>query len=263
MQAMNLHAKPSGGTVVSLRPQGQQAAVREQALRDGMGFVALPPWRLCRHTDARAHAALADALQAATVVFTSPAAVAAAASLGELLQRAPQRPWLAVGEGTRQALLAAGHVHVQAPQRMDSEGLLALPTLQNVAGTRVGLVTAPGGRGMLVAELQQRGATLVRADVYQRRPLPLPPRALARLSRAATPWRLLLSSGEALQRVWAALDPGWQARWRQQMQVVAASARLQAQAHALGLTDSVVADGPGADALMAAVHTLARRSRTD
>ena len=52
---------------------------------------------------------------------------------------------------------------------MDSEGLLALPVLADVHGLRIGLVTAPGGRGLIAAQLQAAGATIERADVYQRR----------------------------------------------------------------------------------------------
>lgn len=249
--------------MVSLRPQGQQTVLRTQARQAGLAFVALPPWRLCRSSIAEAQAALATAVQADVVVFTSPAAVVAAASLGRVLAQAPPRPWLAVGDGTRLALEQAGFPQVQAPSRMDSEGLLALEVLQAVEGQRIGLVTAPGGRGLLTAQLEQRGALMCRADVYQRHPLQLPARGLARLDRSPSPWYLLVSSAEALQRTWSMLDLRQQQRWQAQVHVVAASARLLAQAEALGLTRGVLAAGPGPDALMSAVHTVSAQRRTD
>src|SRR3546814_12885773 len=49
-------------------------------------------------------------------------------------------------------------IYALAPQRMDSEGLLALEPLQQVSGLTIGLVTAPGGRGELQPALQRRGA---------------------------------------------------------------------------------------------------------
>ena len=71
-----------------------------------------------------------------------------------------------MGEGTARALQAHGVAEVHAPQRMDSEGLLALPVLADVRGLRIGLVTAPGGRPDRRA-VAAAGATIERADVYR------------------------------------------------------------------------------------------------
>ena len=56
---------------------------------------------------------------------------------------------------------------------MDSEGLLALPCLQDPDGQDVALVTAPQGRDLLANTLRGRGANLLRADVYARIPVML------------------------------------------------------------------------------------------
>ena len=91
-----------------------------------------------------ARAALAQALGAEVVLYTSPNAVAAAAAI-----RAPKasrgQQVLAVGSGTRRALHRLG-VAADAPGRMDSEGLLAMPQLAAVARRRIGLVAGAGGR---------------------------------------------------------------------------------------------------------------------
>jgi len=260
MQAMNKHAKPCGWTLVSLRPQGQHAALRQAAAAAGaVATVALAPWRLQRCTDEAARTTLHAALRAHATVFTSPAAVVAAQALLPGLPSCNAQQWLAVGEGTLRALQRAGVQGAQAPARMDSEGLLALPALQQLQGRQIGLVTAPGGRGLIAASLQQRGAQLVRANVYQRTPLTLPPRALARLSHSPQPWLLALSSGEALQRVWEQLPPPWQSRWRGGMGVLAASARLCEQAQALGLAHVAQAEGPMPAQLAAAARQLLPR----
>src|SRR5690606_19720169 len=82
MQAMNEHAKPCGWTLVSLRPQGQQAALRAAARAAGAtDYLALPPWRLQRQDSPHSRRQLQQALGAARTLFTSPAAVAAAAAL--------------------------------------------------------------------------------------------------------------------------------------------------------------------------------------
>ncbi|HEY0502525.1 MAG TPA: uroporphyrinogen-III synthase [Lysobacter sp.] len=233
---------PSQWYVISLRPRGEHAALRRAAARHGARLVALSPWRLQSRDDDDARAALRRALDAPRVLFTSPAAVRAAHALQPLRPRRGQR-WFAVGAGSAAALRRAGIPDVAAPTRMDSEGLLALPGLQAIAGTAIGLVTAPGGRGMLAPVLQARGAQVLRADVYARVPVAPAPRALAALREAAAPAVLALSSGEALRRTLAAV-PDDIATILRNARVVAASDRLADLARGLGFSDIVVARGP-------------------
>lgn len=218
--------------LVSLRPRGQHAPMRSAAARHGGGVVAISPWTLRPRDDEHAGASLASALESPRVVFTSPAAVRAAAALRPLRPTGRQQ-WFAVGAGTAAALAEAGAGEVAAPTRMDSEGLLALPGLQDIARTRVGLVTAPGGRGTLVPALEARGATVVRADVYHRQPLSPSPRAMAALRGLDQPAVLAVSSGEGLQQVLLNLPPDLATRLRE-LPVVAASDRLVELAGRLG-----------------------------
>jgi uroporphyrinogen-III synthase len=241
--------------VISLRPRGEHAALRRAAARHGGGLIALSPWRLQPRGDGVARAALDDALAASRVVFTSPAAVRAAQALQPLRQRAGQFV-CAVGAGTAAALRRAGMGDVQSPARMDSEGLLALPVLQDVRGCDVGLVTAPGGRGEIAPVLSARGARVLRADVYAREPVPLSARALQQLRETDAPLVLALSSGEALQRVLAALPAALSAKLKQ-ARVIAASERLRGLARELGFSETEVAAGPRpADLIEAAARQL-------
>lgn len=229
--------------MVSLRPAGDHAALRRAAAREGAQLIALSPWRIEARSDDAARAALFSALQAPRIVFTSPAAVRAARALLPLQSRSGQT-WLAVGAGTARALRNAGIADPVSPRRMDSHGLLALDVLQAVADTEIGLVTAPGGRGLIAAELAQRGARIVRADVYTRVPTRPAASAITRLANSHGCLWLALSSGEALQRIEAILPPH---AWRrlQRARVAAASDRLATQAHDSGFSDLVVAAGPG------------------
>lgn len=260
MQAMADHTIPTGAagsdagwTLVSLRPQGQHVALRRAVAGLGGHVLALSPWRLQRLKGTPVVRQLQRALNCDRVVFTSPAAVAAAASLLPLAE-AQRSPWLTVGEGTARALQALGVGEVHAPQRMDSEGLLAMPVLADVQGLCIGLVTAPGGRGLIAAQLQAAGARIERADVYQRRLLRLPPRTLARLPHSAQPWVLAVSSGEALQHFWQQLPAPLQQRLQAHATAVVASDRLGEQARALGLQHIVRAAGPTTAQLVAAAH---------
>lgn len=238
-------SRPPAWYLLSLRGQGEHAALRRAAARHGAGLLPLSPWRIEPRQDTASREALEQALHAPVVVFTSPAAVRAAAALRPLAASNGQH-WLAVGAGTAAALHRAGIATVQAPERMDSEGLLAMPAL--AAPALVGLVTAPGGRGLLAPTLADRGAQVVRADVYARMPVPLRPAALARLDAAAAPLALALSSEDALRRVLAQLPEVLAVRLRDSL-AVAAGPRLAGIARELGWERVVVAGSPRPAAL--------------
>lgn len=240
-----------GCYVISLRPVGAHAPMRRAAAARGARVLALSPWRIDMRADAATRQALRNALAADAMVFTSPSAVRAAAHLDALRPRSGQA-WLAVGAGTAAALRGAGVADVEAPARMDSEGLLALPALREVRGLRIGLVTAPGGRGRIAATLARRGATVVRADVYERVAIVPSPKAVAALrSLSLRPW-LALSSGEALQHVLATL-PSDAATALRRARVVAASARLAELARGSGFADIVIASDARPRSLLDAV----------
>ena len=130
--------------------------MRRAAAAHGARTLALSPWRLVPR-GADALAGLDNALRAPKAIFTSPAAVHAAADLASLAPEAGQQR-LAVGATTAAALRRAGVASAAYPQRMDSEGLLGLPALADVTGLDIGLVTAPEGRSFLTESLQARGA---------------------------------------------------------------------------------------------------------
>jgi len=230
---------PPGWYVISLRARGEHAPMRAAAAAAGAGVIAISPWRLHLRDDAATRERLRDALDAPRVVVTSPVAVRAAKQLQPLRALAGQR-WFAVGEGTAIALRRAGVAEVEAPQRMDSEGLLSLPGLARLRGETMGFVTAPGGRGVLIPALEARGARVIRADVYERIAGAPSPRSLAQLAKLDAPAKLALSSGEALQLVMDAIPEPMRERLRQ-VQAIAASERLAELARSHGFTDIVVA----------------------
>lgn len=229
----------SGCHVISLRPVGGHDALRRAAAARGARVLALSPWRLQFRDDMATRKALRAALSAPHVVFTSPAAVRAAQAL-RILRAHRQQAWYAVGSGTARALRRAGVARVTSPARMDSEGLLALPGLQAVRGSVVGLVTAPDGRGLIAATLQRRGARIARADVYARIAIAPSPRGVATLRMLDAPLLLALTSGEALEHVLATLPHDALARLHP-ARVIAASARLATLARGHGFGDIAIA----------------------
>lgn len=241
-----------------MRPRGQHGGLRTAAARHGARTLALSPFAIETRIDAVTRVALNQALLAEGVLYTSPNAVVAAAALQTLKARREQLV-LGVGSGTRRALHRLG-VAAEAPERMDSEGLLAMPQLADVAGRRIGLITGAGGRDRLAPALRQRGAQVLRVAVYARVPLALPPKQLQALADVlAHPRQALLpvSSGEALQQVLDRL-PGALRKPFSRIAVVAASARLAEVAREAGFRRIAIAsDARPAAMLRAAIGAFA------
>ena len=253
MQTGPRETRASYGTarvVVSLRPAGDHASMRRTAAAHGWRVVALSPWRIATRDDDDTLAALSQALRADVIVVTSPAAVRAARTHTAL--HAPHaRAWCAVGTATAAALRSAGVGHVHVPTRMDSEGLLALDVLQDVRDRTVGVLTAPGGRDRIAPALRERGARVLRANVYAREPMPPSARTLATLRATTAGWLVPVSSAEALERTLAALPDDLAARLRAAT-VLAASERIASIARTLGFADIRIAGGPRPAQLLAA-----------
>ncbi len=243
-------------TVIVLRAAAHGGALRRAIAARGATPLLLPALRLQPIPDAdAARHALRGALLAAQLIFTSPAAVRHAAQLLPLRSEGTRRAY-AVGRGTARALLRHGvdAIHPGAGA-MHSEGLLALPDFaaaHYARGGDVGLVTAPGGRGLIAHALRARGAQLRVAEVYRRLPPRFDRRHFAALRASATPRALLLSSAEALRNTLDALPADLAALLRESV-VVASSTRLARCAQELGFASVIHAQAPDPDSMLDAL----------
>ncbi len=112
----------------------------------------------------------------------------------------PQAPigieWFAVGPTSAEALDQFGLSAIIPSERYDSEGLLALPELQQVDNEKILIWRGVGGRETLAATLRERGAQVSYAELYQRVEQTYPASTWDQAIHSNT-W-LLLSSGQAL-----------------------------------------------------------------
>jgi uroporphyrinogen-III synthase len=103
------------------------------------------------------------------IIFISTNSVVYSISL--LASRWPQWPlklkWYAVGESTATQLRQAG-INPLVPAEYSSEGLLALPELNQVENQRVLIIRGLGGRETLKKKLLERHAIVDYLEVYQR-----------------------------------------------------------------------------------------------
>lgn len=103
-------------------------------------------------------------------IFISPTAVNRTWQQLGASRRWPEKLGVAaVGQGSARALQERGCGNVIAPSgQSDSEALLALPALQDVAGKRVVIFRGEGGRELLGQTLARRGARVEHAECYRR-----------------------------------------------------------------------------------------------
>lgn len=207
----------SGWTLVSLRPRNQHAAVRRAAHARGAQVIAASAYKLAALPD---NGDLEQLLDCPIRIASSPNAVRYAARHKPLPGH-----WLAVGNATAGALLraGAGSVHVAEPQTAD--GLLNLDILQSVRGRRIGLLTAPDGRGLLERALPERGARLVIANSYQRLPVKMGAATRQRIAAAGPATAVLVTSQRAFQRFFAQFDDAAQQALKSRI-CIASSTRL-------------------------------------
>lgn len=247
-----------GCFVVITRPAGTGTELARQVRALG-GVPLLLPGLSLRGVDAPAQArAQWRAAQADDVlIFTSPAAVRYALALAPL--QPGQAAVVAIGRGTARALQRHG-ISAQVPNaRQDSEGVLALPPLQQARGRRVAVITAPGGRGLLQQQLVAQGATLREVHVYQRTASRLNRRHAEAVLQLPAGACVLLSSAEAIGNLKQQLPhQAWERLC--QATAVVSSERIGAAARAAGFTHLYeAASAVQADLLAAAGEVCSQR----
>lgn len=185
-------------------------------------------------------------------VFVSPNAVhGALALLGRALP--PRLQVAAIGPATAAALDAAGVTDVICPDHgFDSESLLEMRVLREVAGMRIVVFRGDGGRGLLGETLRARGADVEYVEVY-RRTLPPPPGAgVADALRRRTVDAVVVTSLQGLENL-VAMCGDELMRGLFAAQLVVPSARMIEKAEAMGFGTPLVAGEAGDHAIVEAL----------
>ena len=189
-----------GRAILVTRPQAQAQGLA-RLIEEAGGRAHLFPAIVIE--DVAAPAVLGRLHEFDLAVFVSPTAVAKVMPHVRAWPRTLRVA--AVGGGTRRSLEKHGIAGVIAPRAgADSEALLAVPELQEMAGKRVAILRGDGGRALLGETLAARGARVEHVSCY-RRLRPDPP---------ARPWRagelaaVTVSSSQGLANLFEVLDPG-------------------------------------------------------
>lgn len=159
--------RPLAGRAILVTRPVHQADALARAIRAAGGEAVLFPALAIEAIPAAQLGPMIAAAQAAdAVIFVSPNA--ARFGLAALGGPPPAARVFAVGPGTARALADAGVANVVVPDGQDSEALLALPELAEVAGRRVVIVRGVGGRPLIADTLAARGAQVGYLECYRR-----------------------------------------------------------------------------------------------
>jgi len=240
--------------VLVTRPAGQAQGLCDRLEIAGFRAVHIPTLGIEPVTGS----ALLDTLSAALeryqlAVFVSVNAVQH--GLARILER---RDWpedtaiATVGLATTAAVEALGlHVDYVPAHEYSSEGLLALPALQDMQDRRVVILRGNGGRDTLRDELVARGAQVEYLEVYRRSVPAQGADRLVSLLAERSLATITLTSNAALQNLFDMAGSAGQPLLRD-VPLVVASRRQAALAARLGFRQGAVIAGHASDAAITA-----------
>lgn len=162
--------------------------------------------------------------------------------------------FFAVGASTGRILQQAG-LAVVIPQEARTEGLLALPQLNNVVNQCVIIMKGFGGRELLHDILTARGANVAEWEVYKRVKLDAPV--------STQDWRaeqircIIATSGEVIQAAFEYFE----ASWLKTLSWIVVSQRTAEIASKLGVTEIDISKDASDQALIQCAQQLVNRAR--
>ena len=244
-----------GLKVLVTRPAGQAATTINAILANGGIAQAFPLIEIQPST--RCPVNLAQISEYDLVIFVSRNAVECAWPLLAKAGLPDSATVAAVGQATAEVLAQHGYPASLVPaNRFDSEGLLAMPELEAMAGKRVLIVRGQSGREKLAESLRSRGAHVDYAEVYQRL-----------LTKQALTFEdgdidvILITSSEALLHLYQmAIDTA--KPWLLEKQLLVLHERIAMRARELGFKlNPVIAEQASEAALLDALQSIQHSSR--
>ena len=149
----------------------------------------------------------------------------------------------AIGKATAKALQNAGLTVDLLPETcFNSESLLAMPALQNIAQQNILIIRGRGGRETLAQELQKRGANVEYWEVYQRQMPVIDTLPVVNLLNQQQLDILTITSVDALQNLLTMLKP--HIFLLIAIPLIVISERIKQAAEAIGFKTIVVSSNP-------------------
>ena len=248
----------AGCGIVVTRPADQATPLAEAIRAAGGHAILFPAIEILDPADIQPLIDVVDRIETCSLaIFISPNAVVRAMS--QITARRTWPPGLrsaAIGKGGVKALQRFGINEVIVPTRsFDSEGLLALPQLQTVAGQRVVIFRGDGGRELLGDTLTARGAQVEYVECYRRARPHADAAPLLKAWAHDEVHAITVTSSEGLRNLFEMVgEPGLS--WLRRTPVFVPHPRIAAAARELGC-GQVIESAPGDEGLIAALQQWA------
>jgi len=255
-QRLLRHSDQQPLKIAVTRPNGQEAALMHELKAAGAEPYHIPLLAIEALEETPAdRSTLLDLDLYSKVICVSP--VTANLFLDRLDQYWPQPPvkvlWVTPGAGTAAILDDYGLPVVYPEQGDNSEAMLTLPALTDVAGEKILLCKGEGGRPLLKSTLEERGAQVKELFFYKR---VCPPILSAERELLQSEYFdvILISSLDALNHLvqLAGAEPGLF-----NTLLLVSSPRLRQEARAMGFKKIVQAKGAGGQWQQAALESIA------
>jgi len=253
---MNSHYQTTA--VLVIRPKQQAIILAEMMREKGVPAIIFPTLNIVAPPDvAQTQEQLSQLADYDGLLFCTANAVERGVMYRKTLANeinASSSYVAAIGPSTAQALQHAG-IRVNALPESDysSEGLLALPGLQDVSGARLAIVAGVGGRPFLINTLRDRGAVVTKVETYARRcPVVNDFKSQQQAWVKAGVNIIVGSSFSSLDNLYQ-LAQGEACTWLLAQKIVVVSQRMKDKAAKLGFKQFIDAPNATDEAIVAAV----------
>jgi uroporphyrinogen-III synthase len=249
-----------GQVILNTRPLHQQAALTALLERDGARVLSFPVIEIVA-----SGASAKDFGGYDILLFVSRNAVDYGLREVDPGSLPDRMQFGVIGAATREALL--GLIGDPGPRLIESEpynseALLSAPALSIVAGKRILILRGQAGRNLLGDELTARGARVDYREVYRRELPARDPAAFDRLTEAAFPTLVILTSNEGMHNLFELVETRAAARLRG-VPWLLISERMRESALKLGHNGPIViAQSASDDGIWQTIRAWARRRKT-
>jgi uroporphyrinogen-III synthase len=240
----------TGTTIAVTRPVDQAQGLCEAITQLGGRAVFFPLLAIAPLPDYRAfEQQLAELETTDWAIFISSNAVNYA--MPRVLKHYGNVPdnlkFAAIGHQTAKELMHYGVRNVLTPHtRFDSETLLALPEMRDVANMKIAIFRGLGGRELMAETLTARGASVYFAESYQRVNPQTDADLLGELWKKGELQAIIVTSSEAMRYL---LDLAGTSEWLRHVVICVNHARIAELPIQLDLK-VLVADVPGDEAIL-------------
>lgn len=261
---LSLSGALSGRHIVVTRPAEQAHHLAEAIAREGGSVVLFPVLAIHDIEDQAALIDIARRLDSFDLaIFISPNAVNKALNWITARRAWPATTRVAtMGKTSERELAHFGFANVIAPSgRFDSEALLEMPAMQDMAGKNVVIFRGDGGRELLGDTLVARGATVEYVECYRRGKPNLDAAPLLKLWVRGELDAITATSSEGLRNLFDMVGSLGQT-WLRKTPLFAPHRRIAEEAGRLGL-EHVLATEPGDEGLLAGLIAHFSRQNDD